>query len=455
MRTVGTTSLHLASALLPGGFTENVRLEFDGARIGGIASNVAPAPGDRRYAIGVPGMGNVHSHAFQRAMVGLSERSRTGGGNFWSWRELMYHFALAMRPDELEAVASELYLEMLEAGFTRVGEFHYLHHDQDGRPYASIAEMGERIIAAAKRVGIGLTLLPSFYAHGGFGGEPPQGAQRRFVNDVGRFSRLLEATRAAARAYPETVVGTAAHSLRAVSPEELTAVVGLAGDGPIHIHAAEQVREVTESVRALGAPPVAWLLAHQALDRRWCVIHATHMTARETADLAKSDAIVGLCPITEANLGDGAFDAVPFVAAGGRFGVGSDCNVEIGLAAELRQLEYVARLGHRARNVLATPGKSTGRSLFEAALEGGGAALGVVNRFCVGAPADVVTLRRDHPSYPELAPDRALDTWIFSAGNTLIESVWAGGRLLVEGGRHRARAAVAERYRAALARLTA
>lgn len=449
------TSLHLASALLPDGWAEDVRLEFDGARIAAVASHVAPEQGDQCYAIGVPGMSNVHSHAFQRAMAGLAERGRAGGENFWSWRELMYRFALAIRPDDLEAVASELYVEMLEAGFTRVGEFHYLHHDQDGRPYAAIAEMGERIIAAAERAGIGLTLLPSFYAHGDFGGAPPKEAQRRFLNDVGRFARLLEATREAARTYPETIVGVAAHSLRAVSPDELAAVADLAGAGPIHIHAAEQVREVTESARALGAPPIAWLLAHAGLDRRWCVIHATHMTARETADLATSGAVVGLCPITEANLGDGVFDAVPFVAAGGRFGVGSDCNVEIGLAAELRQLEYGARLFHRARNVLASPGKSTGRCLFEAALAGGGSALGTASGFRVGAPADVVTLREDHPSYPGLARDRALDTWIFSAGNALIESVWAGGKMRVEAGRHRARDAVAERYRAALARLTA
>lgn len=449
------THLHLALALLPEGWVENVRLEFAGRRITAILPGVAPRPGDERHAIGVPGMGNVHSHAFQRAMAGLAERESAGTGNFWGWRELMYRFALATSPDDLEAVASELYVEMLEAGFTRVGEFHYLHHDRDGEPYAAIAEMGERIIAAAERAGIGLTLLPAFYAHAGFGGKPPRDEQRRFINDIEQFGRLLEAARTAARAYPGTVVGVASHSLRAVTPEELAIVVRLAGDGPIHIHAAEQTREVEESVRALGARPVDWLLEHCGFDQRWCVVHATHMTERESGALAKSGAVAGLCPITEANLGDGVFDAARFTMAGGRFGIGSDCNVAIGVAAELRQLEYAQRLFRRARNVLALPGGSTGRALFEAALSGGQAALGITAGFRVDAPADIVTLAADHPSYPGLTGDRALDTWIFSAGNALIESVWAGGKKLVEAGRHRERAPVAERYRAALARLAA
>ena len=449
------TSLHLTSALLPDGWQDDVRLEFGEDRIVAITSGEAPRPGDACHAVGIPGMSNLHSHAFQRAMAGRAETRSGSGNSFWSWRELMYRFALTMTPEDLEAVASQLYAEMLEAGFTRVGEFHYLHHDHDGRPYAAIAEMAERIMAAAQRSGIGLTLLPVFYAHANFGGAPPSDEQRRFVNNLDRFACLLDATRTAAKRIPGTIVGLAPHSLRAVTAEELRAVTELAGESPIHIHAAEQIREVEDSIAWSGARPVGWLLENSEVDARWCLIHATHMSEAETADLARSGAVAGLCPITEANLGDGTFNAVPFLAAGGRFGIGSDSNVEISAAAELRQLEYAQRLHHNARNVLAGGIGSTGRALFEVASRGGAAALGGASGFRVGGPADIVILDGNHPSYPHLASDGWLDSWIFSAGNALVESVWVGGKKLVQGGRHRAHAAIAERYRWALRRLAA
>lgn len=447
--------LHFRSALLPDGWQNDVGVRLSEGRIAAITTGAAPEPGAECHAVGLAGMPNLHSHAFQRAMVGLTERRGEVTDNFWSWRVAMYHFALTMTPDDLEVVASQLYAEMLEAGFTRVGEFHYLHHDRDGRPYAAIAEMAERILAAADRTGIGVTLLPTFYAHANFGQAEPLPEQRRFVSTLDQFARLLEATQAAATRRPGTVVGVAPHSLRAVTPDELAAVAALAGGTPIHIHAAEQMKEVEDCIAWSGTRPVSWLLDHMQLGARWCLIHATHMVEAETARLAKSGAIVGLCPLTEANLGDGTFAAVAFLVAGGRFGIGSDSNVEICAAAELRQLEYSQRLRHNQRNVLAGQGASTGRALFTAAVHGGATALGVSSGLRVGAPADIVTLRADHLSYPCLEGDRWLDTWIFSAGKALVDCVWVGGEKLVEDGRHRARTAIAERYRTVLQRLTA
>jgi len=352
-----------------------------------------------------------------------------------------------MTPDQVEVVAAQLYVEMLEAGFSRVGEFHYLHHDRDGKPYADIAEMGQRIAAAAAETGIGLTLLPVFYAHSTFGGAAPNDGQRRFINDVDGFARLLEGCRVAASRVDGSVVGVAPHSLRAATPQELAAVVKMAGDAPIHIHVAEQTKEVDDCVAWSGQRPVEWLLSHAEVNGRWCLIHATHMTEAETRAMAESGAVAGLCPITEANLGDGTFPAPVFVEHGGRFGVGSDSNVLIGLPDELRQLEYSQRLAHRARNVLAVAGGSTGGALFEAALAGGARALGAgTSQLEAGASADFVSLDANSPSLAGKSGDAILDAWIFANGAG-IDCAWVRGRKLVEGGRHRKRDAIAAKFR--------
>ncbi|RUW66311.1 formimidoylglutamate deiminase, partial [Mesorhizobium sp. M2A.F.Ca.ET.067.02.1.1] len=370
------TAIFAEQALLPGGWQGNVRIAFEGGRISTVEIGDVARAGDERHAIVLPGMPNLHSHAFQRGMAGLAELRGPSADSFWSWREVMYRFALSMTPDQVEAVAAQLYVEMLEAGFSRVGEFHYLHHDRDGQPYANVAEMAERIAAAAGKSGIGLTLLPVFYAHSAFGGAAPNEGQRRFINDVERFGRLLEKAREAVRPLEQAVVGVAPHSLRAATPDELNSVAAMSPNNPIHIHVAEQVKEVEDCVAWSGKRPVEFLLANAKVDERWCLIHATHMTEAETIAMARTGAIAGLCPITEANLGDGTFAAPLFVEHGGRFGVGSDSNVLIGLPDELRQLEYSQRLAHRARNVLARPGGSNGRALFDAALDGGSQALG-------------------------------------------------------------------------------
>lgn len=449
------TAIFAEQALLPEGWHGNVRITMGDGRIETVEPGAAAQAGDGRHAIVLPGMPNLHSHAFQRGMAGLAELRGPSSDSFWSWREVMYRFALSMTPDQVEAVAAQLYVEMLEAGFSRVGEFHYLHHDRDGKPYANIAEMAERIAAAAADTGIGLTLLPVFYAHSSFGGAAPNEGQRRFINDVNRFARLVEKCRESVHALNQAVVGVAPHSLRAVTPEELEKIAAMAPDGPIHIHVAEQVKEVEDCLAWSGARPVEWLLANAKVDKRWCLIHATHMTDAETIGMAKSGAVAGLCPITEANLGDGTFAAPLFAGHGGRFGIGSDSNVLIGLPDELRQLEYSQRLAHRARNVLAVAGGSTGRALFDAALDGGSAALGAgPAHISSGASADFVSLDGNHPSLSGRAGDAILDAWIFANG-TKVDCVWVHGVKLASGGRHARRDAIAERFRNVMTALSA
>ncbi len=449
------TRLWFGSALLPDGWSNNVRLTLDGGKFLRVESDVAAEPGDACHAIAIPGLPNLHSHAFQRGMAGLAERRGPEGDNFWTWREVMYRFLDRLTPDDVEAIAAQAYVEMLETGFTRVGEFHYLHHAPDGAPYANRAELAERIAAAANETGIALTLLPVFYAHADFGGVPPVPGQRRFINGLDGFSALLGGCRRAVAALPDARLGVAPHSLRAVSADELPRVVALAEGGPVHIHAAEQVKEVEASLAWSGQRPVEWLLDHAGIDGRWCLIHATHLTDAETLGLARSGAVAGLCPVTEANLGDGVFPAETYLAAGGAFGIGTDSNILIDPAGELRALEYAQRLTRRARNVLASaPGRSTGRELFDRALAGGSQALAAGPAgLRPGAPADFVTLAPHHPALVGRTGDAALDSWIFAGRAGAIDGVWRAGRKYVENGRHRAREAIFARYGETISRL--
>jgi formimidoylglutamate deiminase len=451
------TRLHFASALLPSGWANDVQVVITAGAIAEVTPGMAPVSGDERHDIALPGLASLHSHAFQRGMAGLAELRGDSTDTFWTWRETMYRFALAMTPDDVAAVATLLYVEMLEQGFTRVGEFHYLHHDRDGSPYADVAEMAARIAQAAEASGIALTLLPSFYAHGSFGGAVPHAGQRRFVCTVDQFSALIAASRKAIERLPGANIGIAPHSLRAVTPAELAAIIPLAEGGPVHIHAAEQVKEVEDCLAWSGRRPVQWLLEHAPVDQRWCLIHATHTTDEEVRAFARTGAVAGLCPITEASLGDGIFPAREFVEAGGAFGVGTDSNVLVGVADELRQLEYGQRLKHRERNVLsAGAGRSTGRALFDHALAGGARALAQMSvGLTPGARADIVTLDITHPSLAGRARDAAIDGWIFASGSGAIDCVWAGGDKVVEGGRHRLRQAAREHFNASVRRLVA
>jgi formiminoglutamate deiminase len=446
------TGLFFDQALLPQGWARDVSVAVDAGRIVSIASESRAQSGDECHRIGLPGICNLHSHAFQRGMAGLAETRGSSADNFWSWRELMYRFVGRMTADDIEAVAVQAYVEMLEAGFTRVGEFHYIHHDVTGAPYGNLGELAARIAAAAHAAGIGLTLLPVFYAHAGFGGRAPDSAQRRFVNDIDRFARLMEASRRALAGQQGAVIGVAPHSLRAVTPEQLDAVLKLAKDGPVHIHIAEQTREVDECIAWSGQRPLQWLFDHAPVDRRWCLVHATHATSAETGLIASSRAVAGLCPITEANLGDGTFNAPEFLERDGIFGIGSDSNVLIGISEELRQLEYSQRLARQARNVVASGDNgSTGRALFDGALRGGSQALGVAQcGLTEGAFADVVSLDAGHVALAGRGGDAILDSWIFGAGRALVDCVWARGRKVVKDGRHHSRETVALRFRRAI-----
>lgn len=445
--------LFFDAALTPQGWANDVRVEIaDGV----IASVVAGAPrSDPPYggAVAIPALANLHSHAFQRGMAGLAETRGPAGDDFWSWRQVMYRFLGALGPDDIEAIAAYAFMEMLEGGFASVAEFHYLHHAIDGKRYTNPAEHCERIAAAAQASGIGLTLLPVFYAHSGFGGKPPTESQRRFVNDLDGFADIVAGAR---RLLGRANVGIAPHSLRAVDQAELAALLAANPTGPVHIHIAEQMAEVDACIAWSGLRPVEWLFENATVDKRWCLVHATHMTEAEGQAIARSGAVAGLCPITEANLGDGIFDAPTYLAAGGAWGVGSDSNVEISAAGELRLLEYSQRLGLRARNVFATAeGASTGASLYRASLAGGAKALGrKTGALAPGHHADIVVLDTTSPDMALASGDRRLDTYVFNRGANAIGSIYANGVKLVEGGRHIRREAIAKKFRATMARLT-
>ena len=434
-------TLWFAQALLPSGWRKSVRLHIAQGRVAIIETDVDPDANETRFGTALPGMPNVHSHAFQRLMAGLAEaRSGPECDDFWSWRDLMYRLVAAISPDDLAAIAAMAFAEMLEGGFTRVGEFHYLHHQTDGRPFDDPAEMAVALAVAAEQTGMALTLLPVFYAHSGFGGLPPHAGQRRFINDLEGFARLHEASKRGLAGLPDASVGVAPHSLRAVTSDQLAMLVGLAPEAPLHIHIAEQAKEVEDCVAWSGRRPVEWLLSTHDVNPRWCLVHATHITTRECVDIALTGAVVGLCPITEANLGDGIFPAPALLGSAGRFGIGSDSNVRIGAAEELRTLEYGQRLTLGKRTVLADPDRSNGRLLFDHAVAGGHIALGSSGGLKVGERADVVELSQA----PVDGDDRALDRWIFAKG--AVARVWSAGRQVVSDGRHHDRPAIVSRF---------
>ncbi len=427
------SKLHLETALLPDGWRNDVVVTVEHGVITAIDAP-GSAPAERISGVAVPGLPNIHSHAFQRAMAGLTERRGSEADSFWTWREQMYRFVERLTPYDLEAIAALAYMEMLEAGFTSVAEFHYLHHRPDGRPYDNVAEMSERIVAAAETVGIGLTLLPVFYRQGGFLGKPPSDGQRRFLNTRDSYARLMETK------VPGGEIGIAPHSLRAVTLDDLKWAAKAFAGMPSHIHISEQTREVDDCLAAHNRRPIDLFLDTIDAGRNWYLIHATHADAGEIARVAKAGVVVGLCPITEANLGDGLFDVPAFLKLGGRFGIGSDSNVRLSAADELRTLEYGQRLFHRQRNVLGDAARSTGRHLFERSLDG--------NALAVGQRADFVVL--DGGGHQG---DAVIDSWIFTTDNAAIKSVYHGGVPVVQNGRHKERDAIAARYAGVMTKL--
>ncbi|MFC0269123.1 formimidoylglutamate deiminase [Kushneria aurantia] len=427
-------------ALLPEGWRRDVRLSVDDAgMIAGVTPDAHAAGAERLHGPLLPGMPNLHSHAFQRAMAGLAEIGSGGTDSFWSWREQMYALVDRLTPEQVAVIARVLQVELLKGGYTQLSEFHYLHHDPQGQPYADPAAMSQAVLAAADASGIALTLLPVLYAHSDFGGRPPGHGQRRFIHEPEAYLRLLAQLAPHCAAHPTRALGMAFHSLRAVTPAEMAAVLAADPVGPRHIHVAEQQREVEACLAWSGKRPVQWLLDNVEVDERWCLIHATHLDNDEVRRLAASGAVVGLCPVTEANLGDGLFAAEAYAAAGGRWGIGSDSQVAVSAAEELRLLEYGQRLTTQRRTVLQDGARrGVGDWLYQSALAGGAQASGQpIGALAVGRRADWVVLDGNNPWLAGSDDAHLLGRWLFGASGAQVRDVMVAGRWQVENGHHR------------------
>lgn len=448
--------IHAKQALLADGWAQDVRLHLSDGMVAKVETGVAGQAGDSCVDTLLPALSNLHSHSFQRAMAGMTEQRAAGRDSFWTWRDLMYRFVDRLTPDQVEAIAALTFMEMQEAGYAAVGEFHYLHHQPGGAAYGNIAELSERIAAAAAQTGIGLCLLPVLYSYGGADKQPLSEGQLRFGNDLDRFAHLYQGAESAIAKLPaDARLGIAPHSLRAVSPEDLRDIQKLT-HSVIHIHIAEQVAEIEQILAAFKARPVEWLMDNFDLSDHWCLIHATHMTADETQAVAQSGAVAGLCPITEANLGDGIFNGQEFLCAGGRFGIGSDSNVNISLTEELRLLEYSQRYRDLSRNVMIAGEGSVGQALYLGAAEGGAQALARnAGRIAPGQLADLVAIDSTSPALCALNTTQLLDGLVFAAKDEVVTDLWSAGRHCVRDGQHHARDAIVTRYRAVMQELMA
>ena len=446
-----------ARALLADGWAESVAIDIaTNGDIEAIAVDTPWPAGEERVEVLIPAIPNVHSHAHQRAMAGLGERAGDSADSFWTWRKVMYHYLERIQPEHLQHIAAQLYLEMLKSGYGSVGEFQYLHHDQHGKPYVDRAEMSLQCLEAARHVGIGFTALPVLYRYGGFGSAAPLDGQKRFLNDADGFIDIVKSLQQAGAGDANAAVGIAPHSLRAIDRELLGEVIGaLDGLAAIHLHIAEQTKEVDDCLAWCGQRPVEWLYDNFSVDRDWCLIHATHMSAMETSTMAQSGCIAGLCPTTEANLGDGFFNAAEYLAQQGRWAIGSDSHISIDPVEELRWLEYGMRLQTRRRNVLVTADTAnTGRNLLNGALAGGALACGRrIGSIASGYRADLLALDSDHPRLYGRRSDDLLDSWIFSGNENLVRDVYIGGRKLIDNGHHADEDEIARNYRDTLDQL--
>ncbi|NQD38799.1 formimidoylglutamate deiminase [Permianibacter sp. IMCC34836] len=457
-------TLFAERALLAGGWARDVQVAIaDDGRIARVETGVtAAADAERLHGPLLPGLTNLHSHAFQRAMAGLTEYRANPADSFWTWRDLMYRFAAMLQPEHLQAVAAQLYVEMLKAGYTGVCEFHYLHHDVDGKPYADPAEMSWQIVAAAEQTGIALTHLPVLYRYGGFGPQPAKDGQKRFLHDSDAYAALLQRLHKKLTD-PRHRLGIAPHSLRAVTPEllteALTAIHALDQQAPVHIHIAEQTLEVDDCLRHTGQRPVAYLFDQLPVDAHWCLVHATHLDDRELQLLAQSGAVAGICTTTEANLGDGFFRMHEYLAAGGVFGVGSDSHISVSAVEELRWLEYGQRLLKRERAVLGNAEVSVGRRLYDGALRGGARAAGrQAGAIATGQIADLIVLQADVRDERRAAMgtgDAVLDSWLFASNDNRVRDVMVQGRWCIRDGHHAAEERIASAYQQTMRQLLA
>lgn len=412
----------------------------------GVIQSIEPAneqsQAERIYGAIVPGMINLHSHAFQRSIAGLSEYRGNPTDSFWSWRDIMYRFVEKMSADDIHVIAKQLYIEMLKAGYTSCVEFHYSHHQPDGEHYANIAELSHQVMQAAVDTGLRQTHCPVFYAYSGFGQLPPNDGQKRFINSVESYQQILAAVVDKCDTSPLLSYGISPHSLRAADKEQITDIIaGLDQynlQAPIHIHIAEQTKEVDDCVAHYGKRPVEWLYENFDVNQRWCLVHATHLTDQEISQIAQSGAIAGLCPTTEANLGDGIFPMQQFMEQGGSWGIGSDSHISVSPVEELRWLEYQNRLLKRQRAVLVSEqSKHVGTTLYSQALQGGATALGQnVGEIAVGKLADWVVLDSESAHLTGLSEDIILDAWLFSGNSNLVKDVMVHGEWVVQNQKH-------------------
>ena len=426
-------------ALLPNGWSNNVIIEIDQS---GLISNVTEndnhkVDADLNEEIILPAMNNLHSHSFQRAMAGLTEaRSPQGNDNFWSWRSLMYQFLDVLTPEEIYSITLFSQMEMLQSGYVGVGEFHYLHNQIGGTKYDNIAELSEKVLEASEESGMSICLLPVVYERGGCDNRELEGGQLRFHNNIDTFEELYNQIKVFLSKNENFSLGVAAHSLRAVKNETLNKIIDLT-NGPIHIHAAEQVKEVEEIKSFYKMPPVEFLIENFDINKRWCLIHCTQMSELETELLSKSGAVAGLCPVTEANLGDGIFNGFQYNERKGLYGIGTDSNINISLTEELKTYEYSQRLLNKKRAVISNQKKSTGRKLFDDCLEGGARALQINNgKIQKGFNADLISLTNTNNELDGLEDDKILDYWIFSSRENNVQKLWNKGKCLVENGKH-------------------
>lgn len=437
-------------ALLASGWARNVRLEVGADGLLQQLQSDAHADGaERLNGPLLPGMPNLHSHAFQRLMAGLAEVAGNPNDSFWTWRDLMYRLVAKLTPEQIQIIARQLYIEMLKAGYTSVAEFHYVHHDSNGQAYANPAELGLRISEAATQSGIGLTLLPVLYSHSGFGGQPANEGQRRFIHSSDSYLDLQQQLQSALAGSTNQRLGLCFHSLRAVTPGQIEQVLAASdSSSPVHIHIAEQQKEVDDCLAWSQQRPLQWLFDHAPVDNRWCLVHATHANPEEVRQMAASQAVAGLCLTTEANLGDGIFPAVDYLAQGGRLGIGSDSHVSVSVAEELRWLEYGQRLRDQKRNRLYRSDQPMiGRTLYDAALAGGAQALGQpIGELAVGKRADFVVLDGADPYIACAEGDAILNRWLFAGGDRHVRDVMVAGQWRVRDGRHNDEQASAEAF---------
>jgi formimidoylglutamate deiminase len=455
------TSYFANTALLPEGWVNDVLISVDDN--GWISDiNIGRTKHDRKDTTVlsgplIPAMPNIHSHAFQRAMAGLTEYRTSDSDSFWSWRKLMYSFLDKLQPEDIEAIATQLYVEMLKAGYSSVGEFHYLHHDINGSPYDDKALTSRHIIKAAENAGIAITHMPVLYAYGGFGNKKPDEGQKRFINDTDSILSIINSLRGSYDNNPQINIGLAHHSLRAVSPEMLKNSTDDAGNGcPVHIHIAEQIKEVDDCKAWSGKRPVEWLLENMDVNERWCLIHATHMTENESSALAKTGAVAGLCPTTEANLGDGIFNLPQYISCEGKIGIGSDSHISVNMIEELRWLEYGQRLNRKERVVMTSDTQPhNGREIYEAVLSGGAQALDKkTGRIEKGCRADFIAIDMDNPVLAEKSSDQLLDAMIFATNQNPVKDVIAGGKHVIKNYRHEKEAEIFEKFKSVIAKIT-